>query len=268
MQIFVEKNGHTMGPFTVLQLKELVASSVITKLLPAWVDGDDQMSTVGQLLASAEELATDRQRSSKLQAPPQVELHTRETIAAKFRPGRRMRSMEIPQPSVVERLRMAGAATPFLLGLFLLAPWVRYSDDGELLQGNGYHAFAALSDTPVISGLFVVVLFFATIGIAYFSFRGGTYGAVAVPAGVLGCGFVAVVALVMLRAGLPDNSRTVQHLGGANYAFAIIFSGCACGILPGHEHGPNETTTLWITAGTLALTGSIFFVIGLGMGGG
>ena len=90
MQIFVEKNGHTMGPFTVLQLKELVASSVITKLLPAWVDGDDQMSTVGQLLASAEELATDRQRSSKLQAPPQVELHTRETIAAKFRPGRRM----------------------------------------------------------------------------------------------------------------------------------------------------------------------------------
>jgi hypothetical protein len=297
MDIFVEQDGQRLGPFNIAQLGESLASAHISPESRAWIEGDALASTVDQLLAkaapppgtppvapSAQE--TFRRLRPQLRSFPPVpaspeaaasqvsnKLRPREDlspiaqgVADKFRRSRRARISEIPKPTVQEQLRFVGAATPLLIAFVLFSPWI----SGTFLPGDmhlsGYKTFDLLGEIEGYRHLFVGTFAIGTLGIGWFSFKGGLDGGSITTAPTFASAFFAVGSLFLLHQALPEASRTVQHLGGPSYAFATLLIGAAFGMIPGQDASPGTSVFHWIIVGVLAVAGFSLFLVGAGMG--
>lgn len=301
MDIFVEKDGQRLGPFSIAQLGQSLAESEITGGCPAWADGDVSASTVEKLLANAAaaQLAgavaepAPRPRLLQSRSPvhssppppasasaggssraPSNKLRPRSDAApslpggpaGKFRRSRRARVVQVQNPTTWESLRIAGSATPFLVAMMLFLPWISGAFFPEAGRLNGYRTFAELADLAPYRRILIGSLALGSLGIGCFSLKGALDGGNEMPGATFASAAVAVVSLLILAWALPPESRSVHHLGGACATFTPLLLGAAFGILPGRDNTPTGSLISWITAGCLAATALILFLVGASMG--
>ena len=218
MDIFIENDGDRLGPYSMAQLQQMFDASEIPGHLTAWVDGSSVTSTVAQLIARARftpRMPADsstrpkpepeppvrhsspapppppgspvtveerREQSTKLRQPSIGSRELSGGASAKFRRSRRIRVVEFPKPTTWERLRIAGSATPFVLLLVLLLPWISGAFLPDIVRINGYRTFSELADLAPYRRIFVAMLFLGSFGIGWCSLRGALYGGSDMPA--------------------------------------------------------------------------------------
>ncbi|MGI9243913.1 MAG: hypothetical protein ACR2RV_24160 [Verrucomicrobiales bacterium] len=299
MEIFIENDGDRLGPYSMAQLQRMFDASEIPGHLTAWVDGSNVTSTVAQLLARAEftpRMPADastrpvtepeppvshsspappppgspstneepREQSTKLRQPSVGALELAGGAPAKFRRSRRTRVVELPKPTTWERLRIAGSATPFVLFLILLLPWISGAFLPDVVRINGYRTFSELADLAPYRRIFVATLFLGSFGIGWCSLRGALYGGSDMPGATFLCAAVAVGSLLVLTLALPAESRVISHLGGASAAFGTLLLGTAFGGIPGQGNTEESNLIMWIICGGLAVAALIFFLVSAG----
>jgi hypothetical protein len=208
-----------------------------------------------------------RQASNKLRPQSELPPIASGEPSAKFRPGRRARITEALKPTPLERLRFFGAATPILIAIVLLAPWI----SGTFLAGDmpisGYKTLDKLSDLKGYHNLFIGTFAIAALGVGLFSFKGGLDGGSISTLPTFACACLALGSIFLLHNALPDASRTVLHHGGPWYTYATLIVGTAFGLIPGQDASPSASVYNWIIVGVLGLSGLVTFLIGTGMGG-
>lgn len=261
MNIYVENNGQTMGPFSISQLEDLLASKIITPESTAWLAGETTRTRVANILSQTT-TSGNTERSTKLQRPPNLIPISSGSLPIRSRAGRRLRIVEVPLPSAVERLRMLGGATPFVVLLLLYTPFFRMNLFGSK-SVNGFEAFeAVVSSSPILSVVGIVFIA-AVIGIAVFSIRGSLHGAAAMPEAVGPCAVVAIITLAILLGALKPDSRFLTHAGGGNLMIGTILAGTAAGIMPGYNNSDEGVIASWLTCSILGLAALVFVALGL-----
>ncbi len=164
-------------------------------------------------------------------------------------------------------MRIAGSATPVLLALVLLVPWISGAFLPEIVRLNGYRTFAELSDLDPYLRIFVGTLALGSLGIGWFSLKGALDGGSEMPAATFISATAAAGSLLVLALALPAESRTIHHLGGACAAAGTLLLGTAFGGIPGKDNTPASNLILWTVCGCLAVSALIFFLVATSMKG-